>query len=117
MRKKIHLAFSGLLVLIIIAYEYVLEDNIISNLLQVSSYTYGPLLGLFSFGLFTKFVIVEKWVWLVAVLSVTMSYLLNNYAPQVFNGYQFGYEILILNGLFTFFGLFLIRQKGKTLKN
>ena len=117
LRKKIHLIFSGLLILIIISYRYLLEDNIISSLLQVSSYTYGPLLGLFAFGLLTKFKIKEKWVWLVAVLSVSMSYLLHSYSATLFNGYDFGYEILILNGLFTFTGLLLIRQKNHQSKN
>lgn len=117
LRKRIHLLFSGLLVLIIIAYKYLLQDNIISSLLQVSSYTYGPLLGLFAFGLITKYKINEKWVWLVAILSVLMSYMLNTYAADLFNGYNFGYEILILNGLFTYIGLFLIRQKNDQRKN
>ncbi len=117
LRKKIHLIFSGLLVVIIISYKYLLQDNIISSLLQVSSYTYGPLLGLFTFGLLTKYKIVEKWVWLVAILSVTLSYLLNSYSTNLLNGYNFGYEILILNGLFTFIGLFLIRQKNHQRKN
>ena len=117
LRKKIHLIFSALLVLVIISYRYLLQDNIISSLLLVSSYTYGPLLGLFSFGLFTKFRINEKWVWLVAILSVLISYLLNTYSVNLFDGYKFGYEILILNGLFTFIGLFLIRQKNDEKKN
>ncbi|UCE94190.1 MAG: sodium:solute symporter, partial [Flavobacteriaceae bacterium] len=111
LRKLIHLLFSGLLVLIIIAYEYILEDNVISSLLLVSSYTYGPLLGLFSFGLFTRYMVKEKWVWVVSVLSIVLSYFLNIYAASLFTGYQFGYEILIVNGLLTFTGLFLIRQK------
>lgn len=111
LRKLIHLFFSGLLVLIIIAYKYILEDNVISSLLLISSYTYGPLLGLFSFGLFTKFMVRENWVWLVSVSAIILSYFLNKYAEIMFDGYQFGYEILVLNGLFTFFGLFLIRRK------
>jgi len=117
LRKRIHLLFSGLLVLIIIAYKYLLQDNIISSLLQVSSYTYGPLLGLFAFGLSTKYKINEKWVWLVAILSVLISYLLHTYSTTLLNGYNFGYEILILNGLFTYIGLFLIRQKNNQRKN
>lgn len=117
LRKRIHFVFSGLLVLIIIAYKYLLQDNIISSLLLVSSYTYGPLLGLFSFGLLTKYEIKEKWVWLVAVISVFMSYLINSNSVLLFNGYNFGYEILILNGLFTYIGLFLIRIKNHQSKN
>ena len=117
LRKRVHFLFSGLLVLIIIAYKYLLQDNIISSLLLVSSYTYGPLLGLFSFGLLTKYKIKEKWVWLVAVLSVFISYLINSYSAILFDGYNFGYEILILNGLFTYIGLFLIRHRNHQSKN
>ena len=111
-RKRVHVMFSFILILVIISYRYILEDNIISSLLQVSSYTYGPLLGLFSFGLITRYQIREQWVWLIAVISVLLTYLLNQYAASWFNGYVFGYEILILNGFFTFFGLYLIRQKA-----
>lgn len=117
LRKRIHLIFSGILVLVIISYRYLLQDNIISSLLLVSSYTYGPLLGLFSFGLFTKYKINESWVWLIAILSVLISYLLNTYSSVLFGGYQFGYEILILNGIVTFIGLFIIRQKNGDRKN
>ena len=116
-RKRIHLVFSALLVLIIIAFRYLLHDNVISSLLQVSSYTYGPLLGLFSFGLFTKYQIKEKWVWLIAIASVALSFVLNSYATIWFNGYIFGYEILIINGLLTFTGLYLIRRKDHHSKN
>jgi Na+/proline symporter len=110
-RKRVHVMFSLILILVIISYRYILEDNIISSLLQVSSYTYGPLLGLFSFGLMTRYQIKEQWVWLIAAISVLLTYLLNQYAASWFNGYVFGYEILILNGFFTFFGLYLIRKK------
>ncbi|WKK65223.1 sodium:solute symporter [Lutimonas zeaxanthinifaciens] len=111
LRKLIHLVFSGILVLVIITYEYILEDNVISSLLLVSSYTYGPLLGLFSFGLFTRFMLRENWVWVVSVTSIILSYFLNKYSEIILDGYQFGYEILLVNGLLTFIGLFLIRQK------
>ena len=103
--------FSIVLVLVIISFRHSLEDNIISSLLQVSSYTYGPLLGLFSFGLMTTYQIKEKWVWLVALISVVLTYILNMNAGSWFNGYVFGFEILMFNGFFTFIGLYLIRQK------
>ena len=117
LRKKVHLMFSLLLVLIIIAYRYILEDNIISSMLLVSSYTYGPLLGLFAFGLFTTYRIQEKWVWVVALCSVGISILINANSQAWFHGYNFGYEILIVNGGITFAGLFLIRQKKASMKN
>lgn len=110
-RKTIHFVLSICLVLIIVTYRYILQDNVISSLLQVSSYTYGPLLGLFSFGLFTKFQIHEKYLWVVSILSVAFTYFLNNDIDRLFPEFNFGYEILIINGLFTFLSLFLIRKK------
>ncbi len=113
-RKLIHLLFSMLLILIIIAYRYLIQDNVINSLLQVSSYTYGPLLGLFSFGILTKHKLNEKWVWLIAILALGISYFLNLYSSSLLNGYNFGYEILIVNGFLTFIGLYLIRIKSKS---
>jgi Na+/proline symporter len=112
LRKWVHLMFSLLLILVIVSYQYVIEENVISSLLQVSSYTYGPLLGLFSFGLLTRHEIKERWVWLVALLSVIFAYLLSEYSQLLLSGYQFGYEILLVNGALTYFGLYLIRKRN-----
>ncbi len=116
-RKWIHLIFSIILILVIIAYRYVLQDNVISSLLKVSSYTYGPLLGLFSFGILTKHKLKENWVWLVAIAALALSYAINTFSTSLFNGYQFGYEILMVNGLLTFLGLYLIRIRNLIIKN
>ena len=110
-RKKVHIGISILLILVIISFRYVLKDNVISSLLQVATYTYGPLLGLFAFGIFTKFQIKDKWVWIIAILSVVFTYVLNKNSATWFGGYIFGFEILIFNGLFTFMGLYIIRKK------
>jgi len=112
-RKKTHVLISLLLVVVIIVFRYVLEDNVISSLLQVASYTYGPLLGLFAFGIFTKIDIKDRYVWIVAIFSVVVTYFINYYSTEVFNGYVFGYELLIVNGLLTFLGLFLLRKSNK----
>lgn len=114
-RKRTHIGISVLLIIVIIIFKYVLKENVISSLLQVASYTYGPLLGLFTFGIFTKLNIKDKYVWMVAIISVVLSYLLDANSITLLNGYQFGYELLIINGLFTFVGLFLI--KDKTISN
>lgn len=111
LRKRVHLGFSLLLILVIIAYRHVIHENVIHSLLQVSSYTYGPLVGLFSFGLLTKYKIRDRWVWVIAVLSIMATYLLNHYSRDLLAGYQFGYEILIFNGAFTYVGLYLIRKR------
>jgi len=112
-RIKTHIAISILLVIVIIIFRYVLEDNIISSILQIASYTYGPLLGLFAFGIFTKHAIKDKYVWFIAILSVVLSYFLNAYSIQILNGYVFGYELLIVNGMLTYIGLYLIRKPNK----
>ena len=110
-RKKAHIGISVVLVIVIVIFKYVLQDNVISSLLQVASYTYGPLLGLFAFGIFTKIAIKDQFVWIIAILSVIATYFLNLYSKDLFNGYIFGYELLIVNGLFTFLGLLTIRKQ------
>ncbi|MDP3313731.1 sodium:solute symporter [Lutibacter sp.] len=110
LRKKVHVGISILLILVIIVFRYVLEENVISSVLQVASYTYGPLLGLFAFGIFTKHKINDTYVWVIAVASVVISYYLNIYTPKLFNGYIFGYELLIANGLITYIGLYLLKK-------
>jgi hypothetical protein len=77
----------------------------------VAGYTYGPLLGLYSFGLFTKFKVKDKLVPWVALSSPVICYILNIYSETLLGGYQFGFELLILNGLITFTGLYLIKEK------
>lgn len=110
-RKKAHIGISVVLVIVIVIFKYVLQDNVISSLLQVASYTYGPLLGLFAFGIFTKIAVKDQFVWIIAILSVIATYFLNLYSKDLFNGYIFGYELLIVNGLFTFLGLLTIRKQ------
>ncbi|WP_111709482.1 sodium:solute symporter [Lutibacter citreus] len=109
-RKRTHIVISAVLVIVIIIFKYVLEDNVISSVLQVASYTYGPLLGLFAFGIFTKINIKDNLVWAIALISVIVTYILNSYSAQLFNGYIFGYELLIVNGLITFVGLLAIKK-------
>jgi len=109
-RKKTHIAVSIVLVFIIIMFKYVLEDNVINSLLQIVSFTYGPLLGLFTFGIFTKIKVKDNYVWIISVLSVIATYFINSYSKTILNGYVFGYELLIVNGILTFLGLLLIRK-------
>jgi Na+/proline symporter len=110
-RKKTHIAMSVLLVIVIILFKYVLNSNVIDSLLTVAGYTYGPLLGLFAFGIFTKHQIKDKYVWIVALCSVVLVYTIGKIPAENIGGYVIGYELLPLNGLFTFIGLILIRRK------
>jgi len=110
-RKKTHIGMSVLLVVVIIAFKYTLNSNVISSLLTVAGYTYGPLLGLFAFGIFTDYKIKDRYVWMVALASVGIVFMLGNIPAENLGGYVIGYELLPLNGLFTFIGLMLIRRK------
>jgi hypothetical protein len=104
------------LIFVIISFKYILSRNVIDSLLIVAGYTYGPLLGLFAFGIFTNYKIKDKYVWLVAVLSVIIISIIGNIDADYLGGYAVGYELLPLNGLLTFFGLWLIRDKKKILE-
>ena len=110
-RKKTHISMSILLILVIIAFKYLLNSNVIDSLLTVAGYTYGPLLGLFAFGIFTKYKVKDQWVWCVALISVALSYTLANTPNELLGGYIIGYELLPLNGLLAFLGLVLIRRE------
>ncbi len=110
-RKKTHIGMSVLLVLVIISFKYILNSNVIDSLLTVAGYTYGPLLGLFAFGIFTNYKIKDKFVWIVALASVTIVFMLGKIPADYLGGYMIGYELLPLNGLLTFLGLILIRRK------
>ncbi len=111
-RKQTHIAMSVLLVLVIIAFKYILSSNVIDSLLTVAGYTYGPLLGLFAFGIFTRHKIKDVYVWIVALVAVTIIVLIANIPTEYLGGYVLGYELLPLNGLLTFIGLWLIKEKA-----
>lgn len=110
-RKKYHILFSLLLILVIIAFKYVIKnESVIAKLFVFAGYTYGPLLGLYAFGLFTKMKVKDKFVPIIAILSPILSYIISIHSAKWF-GFEFGFFILILNGLLTFLGLVLIRRK------
>jgi Na+/proline symporter len=110
-RKATHVGMSVMLIIVVIIFKYVLNSNVIDGLLTVASYTYGPLLGLFAFGIFTKHQLKDNYVWIVALLSVLTIIFLGSIPAERLGGYVFGYELLPLNGLLTFFGLWLIRKR------
>ncbi len=103
-----------LLIIVIIIFKYVLDRNVIDGVLTVATYTYGPLLGLFTFGIFTNFQVKDKYVFIVAMTTVLLIMGIARIPPSYLGGYVIGYELLPINGLFTFIGLFLIRSRGET---
>ncbi len=111
-RKKVHIGISILIALVIMLFRAINDQSVISALFTVAGYTYGPLLGLYAFGLFTPFVVRDKWVPIVAILSPVFCYFLSIYSESLFGGYKFGFELLIVNGAITFLGLLLLSKRG-----
>jgi SSS family transporter len=109
-RKIIHVLMSILLIIVVIVYRYVLDKNVIDSLLTVAQYTYGPLLGLFAFGIFTKYEIDDKKVFLVVIVNILIVIVLGNIPNEYLGGYTIGYELLPFNGLINFIGLYIIRK-------
>ena len=106
-RKYVHLLMSLTLLCVILIFNAINDQSVIKSLFTVAGYTYGPLLGLYSFGLFTNFKIRDRYVPVVALSSPVLCYILNCYIP-------FGFELLILNGAFTFIGLCVLINRQKT---
>lgn len=114
-RRRVHLGISVVFVLIILLIEVIGSDSIINAIYKLASYTYGPLLGLYFCGLYTKVKPVDKYVPYVAVLAPVLCFVLEIVSKQVF-GYQVGYELLLMNGLFTGTGLWtlgLVRKNDR----
>ncbi len=110
-RFFVHIGFSVILFLVILIFKEINDESVINSIFKAAGYTYGPLLGLFSFGIFTKYNVRDRFVLPICILSPAFSYIINVYSEQLLFGYKFGFEILLLNGLITFLGLFLIRKK------
>ena len=110
-RKRTHIIMSLVLIIVIIIFKNYLTTSVIDGLLILAGYTYGPLLGLFAFGILTNYKIHDKFVWIVTSLSVFIMIFIGNLDPQYLGGYKIGYELLPINGLLTFIGLILIRRK------
>lgn len=110
-RKKTHIGMSILLIIVIIIFKHILDRNVIDGLLTVATYTYGPLLGLFTFGILTNYQIKDKYAGIVALVSVLLIMLIANIPAESLGGYQIGYELLPINGIITFIGLWIIRKK------
>ncbi|MCO6500708.1 MAG: sodium:solute symporter [Vicingus serpentipes] len=108
LRKIVHVLVSSVLFVVILIFSGINKESVISDIFKAATYTYGPLLGLYAFGLLLKRKVKDIFVPIVCVVSPLICYFLNMYSTALFNGYHFGFEILILNGLITFSGLFLI---------
>ena len=108
-----HFGIAVFLIMVIVLFKTINNEAVISKIFTIAGYTYGPLLGLFAFGLFSKRKVNDSFVPLIAILSPVTCYVISSNSVAWLNGYRFGFELLILNGLLTYFGLFLIRNTKK----
>ena len=109
LRMRVHVIMSVVMVLLILLFRVFNNDSVIKTVFTLAGYTYGPLLGMFAFGMLLRTAVKDRWVPLVAVLSPVLTFLLDRYSEQLFGGYHFGFELLLVNGAITFLGLWLVR--------
>jgi Na+/proline symporter len=115
-RYKVHIAIAIIFFICILIFRSLNDRAIIDKLFTIAGYTYGPLLGLYSFGLFTKRQVNDRITPFIAVLSPVACYFLSMYSEELFNGYKFGFELLLLNGFLTFMGLWIFSHKASEFK-
>jgi Na+/proline symporter len=110
-RLLVHIGFTLLMFCVIVAFNEVNDSSVVNSVFKVAGFTYGPLLGLFAFGLLSKVKVKDKFVPLVCIASPLLSVLLDINSTVWFNGYKFGFEILLVNAAITCLGLFLLRRR------
>jgi Na+/proline symporter len=114
-RYIVHFSIAIVFFISVLIFSTLNDRAVIDKLFTIAGYTYGPLLGLYSFGLFTKRRVMDKVTPFIAVISPLACYFLSRYSVELLNGYKFGFELLLLNGLLTFIGLYIFsRRPGKS---
>jgi hypothetical protein len=107
-RQRVHLCFAFLFFIMVLVFKWIDNKSIIDLILKIASYTYGPLLGLFAFGVLTKRILKNQWAFLPCFLAPLLCLALDYMQPLLFGNFRIGQELLIINGLITFVGLWLI---------
>lgn len=110
-RKNIHLLVALSFLVMVIIFKVINDNSMIGLILKLAGFTYGPLLGLFAFGIFTKYKVQDKLVPFVCIAAPIISFFIDKYQETLFGEFKIGLELLIINGLLTFIGLWLIRRK------
>lgn len=108
LRQRVHLIFAFIFLLFVMVFKWVNDSSMIGLLLKIATYTYGPLLGLFTFGILLKRKVKDKLVPYICLAAPIACFLLDHFQQVLFGSFELGLEILIINGLFTFIGLWLI---------
>ena len=110
-RLLVHIGYSFLMFFMILIFNTISKDGIINELFRWAGFTYGPLLGLFAFGILTQFKVRSQWIIPICLLSPIISWLLDTYSKELFQGFTFGFLTLAINGLMTFLGLLLASER------
>ncbi len=110
-RKQVHISFTLLMFVVILVFRWLNDQSVINAVFIIAGYTYGPLLGLYTFGLFTRWEVKDKLVPFLAIAAPVLAYVISQNSEKLLWGYKFGFEILILNGLLMFAGLYLLRKR------
>ena len=113
-RFWVHIGFSVFMFLIIIVFNQINDSSVVNAVFKVAGFTYGPLLGLFAFGLLSKRKVTDKWVPVACVLAPILSILIDFNSEAWLSGYQFGFEILLVNAFLTIVGLFILSKKTES---
>jgi solute:Na+ symporter, SSS family len=117
LRYLVHAGFAFVLLSVIIIFRIINDRAVIDKLFTIAGYTYGPLLGLYAFGLFTPYNVKDRWVPLIVIISPILCYFLSSNSEMLFSGYKFGFELLILNGIITFAGLLILSKRKSNVKS
>ncbi|HQS23851.1 MAG: sodium:solute symporter [Sphingobacteriia bacterium 24-36-13] len=111
-RQRVHLTFAAIFLVFVLIFKWVNDPSMIGLLLKIAAYTYGPLLGLFTFGIITKRVVKDALVPYVCIAAPIICFIIDKYQKSLLGSYEVGLELLIINGTITFLGLILISNKG-----
>lgn len=111
-RLKVHIGFTIVMFLVIVLFRVINNDSVVTAVFRVAGYTYGPLLGLFAFGILMKKQVKDRFVPFICLLSPVLTYVISANSRAWFGGYEFGFELLLLNGLITFTGLLIFTKKS-----
>jgi Na+/proline symporter len=111
MRYIVHISIAFVFFISVLIFSRLSDRAVIDKLFTIAGYTYGPLLGLYSFGLFTRRKVKDRLTPVIAIVSPLVCFFLSRYSQMLFNGYKFGFELLLLNGFLTYAGLLVFSRK------
>lgn len=115
-RQNVHLVFAFIFLLFVMMFKWINDSSMIGLLLKVATFTYGPLLGLFTFGILTKRTVADKLVPYICMASPIICFILDKFQKEIFGSFELGLELLIINGLITFIGLWMVSKPAEQLK-